>query len=253
VSQPRGQVGLADPALRAPLALSPGVPGRAARHDPGRAAAPRHRGAVPSLDLAGGAHRPGKAQGQGACNGQALALSPSTAPLAAAAWSRCGAGTANAAGAEPSATTTVEEMSSPRSGGRWASDSWERHQGDRHGQVIDPYGHRWEISQHLRDVPHPRRSPDRGSDVRRRNGLTTPVSRLSATIQQVALRRTTAPCPAVSLSRVGAMPGMAAEGVVMWCGWYGMQGVRVQIPSALPGTTRLWCGRKGWRRGPRFH
>jgi PhnB protein len=26
--------------------------------------------------------------------------------------------------------------------------------GDRHGQVEDPFGHRWNISQHLRDVPH---------------------------------------------------------------------------------------------------
>ncbi|HEY7485006.1 MAG TPA: VOC family protein [Streptosporangiaceae bacterium] len=26
--------------------------------------------------------------------------------------------------------------------------------GDRHGQVADPFGHRWNISQHLRDVPH---------------------------------------------------------------------------------------------------
>jgi PhnB protein len=25
--------------------------------------------------------------------------------------------------------------------------------GDRHGQVDDPYGHRWNITQHLRDVP----------------------------------------------------------------------------------------------------
>jgi len=25
--------------------------------------------------------------------------------------------------------------------------------GDRHGQVDDPFGHRWNISQHLRDVP----------------------------------------------------------------------------------------------------
>ena len=25
--------------------------------------------------------------------------------------------------------------------------------GERHGQVIDPFGHRWGISQHLRDVP----------------------------------------------------------------------------------------------------
>jgi uncharacterized glyoxalase superfamily protein PhnB len=26
--------------------------------------------------------------------------------------------------------------------------------GDRHGQLTDPFGHRWNISQHLRDVPH---------------------------------------------------------------------------------------------------
>jgi PhnB protein len=26
--------------------------------------------------------------------------------------------------------------------------------GDRHGQLDDPFGHRWSISQHLRDVPH---------------------------------------------------------------------------------------------------
>jgi PhnB protein len=26
--------------------------------------------------------------------------------------------------------------------------------GDRHGQLIDPFGHRWNISQHVRDVPH---------------------------------------------------------------------------------------------------
>jgi PhnB protein len=25
--------------------------------------------------------------------------------------------------------------------------------GDRHGQVIDPFGHRWGLAQHLRDVP----------------------------------------------------------------------------------------------------
>jgi PhnB protein len=25
--------------------------------------------------------------------------------------------------------------------------------GDRHGQVTDPYGHRWGLAQHLRDVP----------------------------------------------------------------------------------------------------
>jgi PhnB protein len=26
--------------------------------------------------------------------------------------------------------------------------------GDRHGQVTDPFGHRWNIAQHVRDVPH---------------------------------------------------------------------------------------------------
>jgi uncharacterized glyoxalase superfamily protein PhnB len=26
--------------------------------------------------------------------------------------------------------------------------------GDRHGQIEDPFGHRWNISQHVRDVPH---------------------------------------------------------------------------------------------------
>jgi PhnB protein len=26
--------------------------------------------------------------------------------------------------------------------------------GERHGQFIDPFGHRWAIDQHLRDVPH---------------------------------------------------------------------------------------------------
>ncbi len=26
--------------------------------------------------------------------------------------------------------------------------------GDKHGQLDDPFGHRWNISQHVRDVPH---------------------------------------------------------------------------------------------------
>lgn len=26
--------------------------------------------------------------------------------------------------------------------------------GDRHGQLTDPFGHLWNVSQHLRDVPH---------------------------------------------------------------------------------------------------
>jgi PhnB protein len=26
--------------------------------------------------------------------------------------------------------------------------------GDRHGQLEEPFGHRWNIAQHVRDVPH---------------------------------------------------------------------------------------------------
>ena len=26
--------------------------------------------------------------------------------------------------------------------------------GDRHGQLEDPFGHRWNVSEHVRDVPH---------------------------------------------------------------------------------------------------
>ena len=26
--------------------------------------------------------------------------------------------------------------------------------GDRHGQLEDPFGHRWNVAQHVRDVPH---------------------------------------------------------------------------------------------------
>jgi hypothetical protein len=25
--------------------------------------------------------------------------------------------------------------------------------GDRHGQLTDPFGHRWNLAQHIRDVP----------------------------------------------------------------------------------------------------
>ena len=25
--------------------------------------------------------------------------------------------------------------------------------GDRHGQLLDPFGHKWALAQHLRDVP----------------------------------------------------------------------------------------------------
>jgi PhnB protein len=30
----------------------------------------------------------------------------------------------------------------------------DRFWGERHGQIADPFGHRWNISHHLRDVPH---------------------------------------------------------------------------------------------------
>ncbi|HEX2460681.1 MAG TPA: VOC family protein, partial [Vicinamibacterales bacterium] len=30
---------------------------------------------------------------------------------------------------------------------------WDMFWGDRHGQLDDPFGHRWNIDQHLRDVP----------------------------------------------------------------------------------------------------
>lgn len=26
--------------------------------------------------------------------------------------------------------------------------------GDRHGQIVDPFGHRWGLAQHIEDVPH---------------------------------------------------------------------------------------------------
>jgi PhnB protein len=26
--------------------------------------------------------------------------------------------------------------------------------GERHGQLDDPFGHRWNVAQHLREVPH---------------------------------------------------------------------------------------------------
>jgi PhnB protein len=39
-------------------------------------------------------------------------------------------------------------MRVPRCSTRWAETFW----GDPHGQVIDPFGHRWGIAHHLRDV-----------------------------------------------------------------------------------------------------
>ena len=37
------------------------------------------------------------------------------------------------------------EMHSPLQDAFW---------GERHGQILDPYGHRWGLAQHVRDVPH---------------------------------------------------------------------------------------------------
>ena len=39
---------------------------------------------------------------------------------------------------------------------------------------------------------------------------------------------------AVIESRAAAVLSKAAEGYVKWCGWHGMQGVRVQIAVAAP-------------------
>jgi hypothetical protein len=62
------------------------------------------------------------------------------------------------------------------------------------------------------------------------------VSKLSAAMPHAASRRTTAPCPASSLNRADAVQGEVEEGVVKWCGWHGMQGVRGSNPlSSTPG------------------
>jgi hypothetical protein len=100
------------------------------------------------------------------------------------------------------------------------------------------------------------------------------VRDLSAGCQQrfpcVAMRHTTSRCPAASLNRADVVPGEAAEGLVTWCGWHGMQGSGVQIPqlhqarcisrspasgvdtvlsgsSAAPATAG-WCGVPTWAR-----
>jgi hypothetical protein len=49
-------------------------------------------------------------------------------------------------------------------------------------------------------------------------------------IQHLALRRTTAPRASTSLSRTDVVPDKAAWGLVKWCGWHGMQGVRGSNP-----------------------
>jgi hypothetical protein len=79
---------------------------------------------------------------------------------------------------------------------------------------------------HRRRVPGgtPRQGPTRERPCPRA------VSRLSAAIPYAASRRSTAPCPASSLSRAVAVPSKAVEGCVTWCGWHGMQGVRGSNP-----------------------
>lgn len=63
-----------------------------------------------------------------------------------------------------------------------------------------------------------------------------PVSRLSATIRCAASRRTTAHPPARFLISAYAVPSRAAEGLVSWCGWHGMQAV-----TALEVTLTCCC------------
>src|SRR5512132_1902377 len=62
--------------------------------------------------------------------------------------------------------------------------------------------------QHPKDLPAPFRDRYEEHDK-----AVSPVSRLSAAIQPVALRRTTAPCLARSLSRADAVPSEAMQGL----------------------------------------
>jgi hypothetical protein len=52
------------------------------------------------------------------------------------------------------------------------------------------------------------------------------VSDLSAAVPHAASRRTMVLCPAPSLSMADAVPSKAAEDLVEWRGWHGMQEVR---------------------------
>ena len=61
-------------------------------------------------------------------------------------------------------TATVLQIDTPDADGRWrraldagaeprgelADAFW----GERHGQLADPFGHRWNVAQRIRDVPH---------------------------------------------------------------------------------------------------
>jgi PhnB protein len=60
-------------------------------------------------------------------------------------------------------TATVLQLNTDDAAGLWAraleAGAEVRHEladqfwGERHGQLVDPFGHRWNIAQHLRDVP----------------------------------------------------------------------------------------------------
>jgi hypothetical protein len=64
------------------------------------------------------------------------------------------------------------------------------------------------------------------------------VSMLSAAIPSLASRSTVNPVPVTSLSRADVMLYEVAEGLVKGCGWHGMQGSGVQVPSAPPPRNR---------------
>jgi hypothetical protein len=71
------------------------------------------------------------------------------------------------------------------------------------------------------------------------------VSRLSAAIPRVALRRTAGPRPASSLSWANTVLSMAAKGRVRWCEWHGMQGVRGSNPLSSTRAQRITRTRSG--------
>jgi hypothetical protein len=56
---------------------------------------------------------------------------------------------------------------------------------------------------------------------------------LPAAIPYATSSRTTAPCPASSLTRIDTVPSEVVAGLVSWCGWHGMQAL-----TPLPG--RRW-------------
>ena len=92
--------------------------------------------------------------------------------------------------------------------------------------------------------------------------LTEPANRGSLLTDYVALPihsrtgpewaargRRVAPCPATSFSSADVVPSSAARGLVEWCGWHGMQGVRGSNPQSF--TTARWPPRRRPSRNPR--